>query len=97
MDQAILNMETNTKERLQKMDKAFLNMNKALLNMEQAFPNANKTQQRFNIAMAMGLVVSGISFGISLFRMSIRLEGQFTFLVPAPIVCLSAWTYLPHF
>lgn len=37
-----------------------------LQNMDTAF----KIQQQFNIAMAVGLVV----FGISLFRMSIRLD-----------------------
>lgn len=37
-----------------------------------------KIQQQFNIAMAVGFVV----FGAFLFRMSIRLEGQFTYHLP---------------
>ena len=71
MDQAFLNVET----KLQNIDKAFLNVETKLQNIDKAF----KIQQQFNIVMAVGLVVSGISFGISLFRISIRLEGQFTY------------------
>ncbi len=71
VEEVIRSTPANTKERLQNMDQAFLNVETKLQNIDKAL----KIQQQFNIAMAVGLVV----FGISLFRISIRLEGQFTY------------------
>lgn len=75
VEEIIRSTPANTKERLQNIDQALLNVETKLQNIDKAF----KIQQHFNTAIAVGLVVSGISFGISLFRISNRLEGQFTY------------------